>query len=88
MAAQTLSQLCDIWKEVLGDIDIDADRDFFEVGGDSIQMMTVLFRIGEVFGIEVGPEAIFENPTLRSLADHIVKVVNAPPLANPDENPL
>jgi len=73
-------QLSEIWKEALGTQDIHLDSNFFEAGGDSLQMMTMLFRVGEVFGVEVHPGVLFERPTLSALADHIYSLQL--PLAN------
>jgi acyl carrier protein len=57
-----------IWREVLGTDDISAESDFFQQGGDSLQMMTMLFRISREIGLEVDPGTVFDNPTIGQLA--------------------
>lgn len=58
-----------IWADVLQMSEgIEAESHFFELGGDSLAMMMVLFRIGEEFGIEPSPLALLEAPTPRGLA--------------------
>ena len=60
-----------IWKEALGASDIRTDSNFFEAGGDSLLMMTMLFRVAETFAVDVHPGVLFEKPTLGALAGHI-----------------
>lgn len=60
--------LISIWKDILGISNISNDSDFFELGGDSLQMMTVLFRISQDMGIELDPGVIFDGPTPAQLA--------------------
>ena len=55
-----------IWAEVLERPEpLDLSADFFNLGGDSVAMMMVLFRVKDEFGIEVPPQALMECPTLR-----------------------
>lgn len=62
-------QVIAIWAEVLQRPDgIASDSNFFELGGDSLAMMMVLFRIGEELAIELSPLALVEAPTPRTLA--------------------
>lgn len=65
----TEKAMAELWREVLecAETPRPAD-DFFGLGGDSIAMVTVLFRIQEEFAIELPPGAIFGSPTLRELS--------------------
>jgi acyl carrier protein len=66
---QTEQQVIAIWADVLQRREgIGADSNFFELGGDSLAMMMVLFRIGEELAIELSPLALIEAPTPRGLA--------------------
>ena len=57
-----------IWQNEL-DVDaVAADADFFALGGDSLKMLTVLFRIGQMMGVEVTPEVLYVHPTLREFS--------------------
>lgn len=61
--------VAELWHEVLEVSDpLAADDDFFALGGDSVGMVTVLFRIKEEIDIELPAGAIFSAPTLRELA--------------------
>jgi acyl carrier protein len=58
-----------IWAEVLQiRVPIALDSDFFGLGGDSLAMMMVLFRVGQEFSVELSPAALLEAPTPRMLA--------------------
>jgi aryl carrier-like protein len=57
----------EVWKEVL-DLDSvnDAD-DFFELGGDSMQAVDVVYRLRDA-GVELKVGDLFDNPTLHGLS--------------------
>ena|SRR5882724_11659031 len=58
-----------IWAEALQkDGGISADSNFFELGGDSLAMMIVLFRINEELGVELSPLALLEASTPVALS--------------------
>ena len=65
----TLRTVLDIWSEVLerGEPPQPADN-FFALGGDSIGVMSMLFRIQETLGVEMSPGVLFEAPTPAELA--------------------
>ncbi len=58
----------DIWREVLGDLPMNADSDFFALGGHSLLAMQVGARLKARTGLEVGVHWIFQAPTARALA--------------------
>jgi acyl carrier protein len=53
--SETLSR---IWTEVLRVVP-EYDDDFFELGGDSLAMVNVLFLVEERFGTELSVEELF-----------------------------
>jgi len=63
----TQEALAAIWGEVLGLPRIDARDNFFTVGGDSIQSITVLARAREA-GLDFTFQEFFQHPTVVSLA--------------------
>ena len=66
------SSLSDIWSRILRtDVNVDATSNFFELGGDSIAMLTVLFRVNERFAVELNPADILENPTFGRFCELI-----------------
>ena len=65
---QTEELLIGIWRDVLGREEISSESDFFQLGGDSLQLMTLLFRIYQDTGIELDPGIVFQGPTVGQLA--------------------
>jgi len=66
------ARLAEVWKEVLGLERVGIHDDFFEVGGDSLMSIRVIARAGAA-GIDIRPEAFFEEPTIArsaQLASH------------------
>lgn len=60
-----------IWADVLG-APIEGDNpSFFEVGGESITAMTLIFRVQETFGVTMDVGDLFEAPTLREFARRV-----------------
>ena len=64
--------LAALFAEVLGLSEpASADADFFALGGDSLLAVNLTLRIQEVLGRDAGLGAIFEHPTLSSLASFL-----------------
>ena len=62
-----------VWKNVLGLERIEANKNFFELGGDSIKamkMMSELMSLGSTFSMK----EFFENPTFHSNSNNIMQV--------------
>lgn len=74
--------LASIWAEVLHRNWVSIDDNFFDLGGHSLLAMRIIFRIREVFRIEVPVRQLFERPTVRALAESMAhgKVLKLPPL--------
>lgn len=66
---ETEHVLAALWTEILQTEDpIKPIDKFFELGGNSIDMVMLLFRIQEEFSIELADGAIFQAESLRELA--------------------
>lgn len=77
--------LLDVWRDVLGDADIDPDDDFFGIGGNSMIAARIAERIGVVVKSDVSVRLIFEYPTVAELAAAIATGHTTPIAA--DEGP-
>ena len=69
----TEERLADIWRLLLPQdgargADIGREDTFFALGGNSLSAARLMFRIGEVFGVELGLAAFYEAPTLAACA--------------------
>jgi acyl carrier protein len=60
-----------IWREVLHLEHVGIDDSFFELGGRSLQLVLVSNRVQETFGRVVPIVALFEHPTIRTLAAYL-----------------
>jgi phthiocerol/phenolphthiocerol synthesis type-I polyketide synthase E len=57
-----------VWAETIGDADIGLDTDFFDLGGNSLSAVGLMGSIREAFGADLSIAALFDAPTIRSLA--------------------
>ncbi|KAI5298022.1 Non-ribosomal peptide synthetase nps1, partial [Ascosphaera atra] len=65
---QTEITLCKLWHEILGDdVDIGANDNFFDVGGDSLRAMR-LVAVARKEGLSLTVLDIFKNPKLSGMA--------------------
>lgn len=60
---QIADEIAGIWQEVLQLSNPPAPQDnFFSLGGDSLLMTMVLFRVSQALQIELPPVALLETP--------------------------
>lgn len=61
--------VADLWNEVLrSDTPPKLTDNFFAVGGDSMAMVTLEFRIMEQLGVQLAPGTVLSAPTLGELS--------------------
>jgi acyl carrier protein len=56
---------------VLGAEQVGITDNFFEMGGHSLMAMQVVARIRRVFDVEVPIRSLFEDPTIKGLANEV-----------------
>jgi len=62
----TEREVAAIWCEILQlGTSLHPTDNFFSLGGDSLAMTMVLFRVGEALGVELPAAALLETPELR-----------------------
>ncbi len=71
--------LCAAWSEILGVERVGVRDNFFAIGGNSLAMVRLQSRLGEILGREVPIAVLFNHPTIESLARELT--VEAPPPA-------
>lgn len=60
--------IASVWTEVLRVERVGVLDDFFDLGGTSLSAMQATSRVADRLGIEVAVQALFEHPTVESLA--------------------
>ncbi|MBN2536084.1 MAG: amino acid adenylation domain-containing protein [Spirochaetales bacterium] len=60
-----------VWAESLGFTEIDIDRDFYELGGDSINASVIINAINKKLALHLNMVSIFDYPSISGLAKHI-----------------
>ncbi|MDJ0676337.1 MAG: amino acid adenylation domain-containing protein [Calothrix sp. MO_167.B42] len=73
-------QLHKIWVAVLG-VEVGIYQNFFESGGNSLNLAVLLHRINEAFTIELSLEHLFKGSTIAELATMIQAVQVSSPTA-------
>ncbi|MBL3645454.1 amino acid adenylation domain-containing protein [Bacillus sp. RHFB] len=63
--------LCDLFAEVLGLSRVGIDDSFFNLGGHSLLASTLMARIRDTFGVEIGIGKLFETPTVSGLVKQL-----------------
>ena len=51
--------------------DVDPAADFDRLGVDSALAVSLLIEVEERYGVDIAPEALFENPTIDAVAAHL-----------------
>ncbi|MDH6131464.1 acyl transferase domain-containing protein [Kitasatospora sp. MAA4] len=74
--ASVEEQLALLFGKVLGDSEDIAERDFFELGGDSLSAVQLLSLVEDAFGVAPPMEAIFDAPTVPEFAAVVVDLLN------------
>ncbi len=67
----TEQALAGLWRILLKLDEVGIHEDFFELGGHSLTATRLVAHISREFGVEIPLRAIFENPTIESLAIEI-----------------
>jgi acyl carrier protein len=64
----TEAALAALWTEILGIDEIPRDENFFDLGGDSLDVIRLVDLIEKELGPRISPVAVFKEPTLAGLA--------------------
>lgn len=67
-----------VWKEVLQLKSIGINQNFFDVGGNSLNLIRVNSKINEMLEIDLPLSTMFQYPTIYSLANHLTDTNNKP----------
>ncbi|HDR8112236.1 TPA: amino acid adenylation domain-containing protein, partial [Bacillus cereus] len=65
------TEISKIWKCLLGINRIGIDDDFFDMGGNSLKVVSLASKIYENFYVNIPLNKLFKMPTIRQIADYI-----------------
>jgi len=65
---ETEAALVKLWGKMFGIGQLGTEDNFFEIGGDSLRIVTLCAKIHKALGVKVSVEAVFNHPTIRQLA--------------------
>jgi acyl transferase domain-containing protein/acyl carrier protein len=63
--------IAEIWRRVLGVEEVGVDENFFDLGGNSFIGLQVLSKIRKELQVQVPVVALFEAPTIRTMARYL-----------------
>jgi len=81
----TQANLISIFENVLGVHGLDRTSDFFELGGNSLNVSTLSKQINEKFGINSSLNSIYEFSSVLELSKFIDESINEPYLQNNED---
>ncbi|GGX75613.1 condensation domain-containing protein [Streptomyces hiroshimensis] len=79
--------LCEMFADLFELDGVDADADFFDLGGTSAQATRLVGRIRKVFPGDITFGDVFEAPTPRGLAELLDRAVVTSPVPGPADRP-
>jgi aryl carrier-like protein len=70
--------LANIWQDLLGIEKVGVDDNFFDLGGDSLLLLRVQFKIRQAIGAELSLAEMFQHPTISALARRLTQATEEP----------
>ena len=64
-------RILELWRRILGIEKISIDKIFFELGGNSLKIMSLISKIHKEFDVRISLGDIFSNPTIEQQAEII-----------------
>ncbi|MEO3872709.1 amino acid adenylation domain-containing protein [Nonomuraea sp. B12E4] len=80
----TEKALARLWEELLPVEEVGVRHEFFDMGGHSLLVMSMISRLGEEFGVEVHLQAFLAEPTIEALARQLEEALVNEPGADDD----
>lgn len=65
--------MTELWAEVFEDATIEPTTDFFDLGGSSLEAITLVERIDREYNVKIPLASVFEQSTPAGMAEFIEK---------------
>lgn len=69
------NKLIDIWRSILNVANISSTDNFFRLGGHSLNLILLMNKIREEFGVHIKLATLFKHPTIAEQAEIIAKEI-------------
>ncbi len=79
------TRLTEIWAQTLEIRQVGIDDNFFEMGGDSLRAVQLVFQVREAFQIELPMVALFDAPTISQFAKAVNSALRSYTVATSDD---
>jgi amino acid adenylation domain-containing protein len=88
VAPQTREEqlLANIWAEILGIKQIGIHNNFFDLGGNSLLIIKMQYKLSAFFDQKISVVKLFEHPTIYGLAQHLTLKQTKPAIQNRKDN--
>jgi len=70
-AAEPEEKMLHVWRSFFGRMEITAEDDFFEIGGDSLKALTIISRMHKALNVEIPIAELFARPSVKQLTEYI-----------------
>lgn len=71
-------KICQLWQDVLSIDKVGIEDDFFQIGGDSLKLLTLISRMKTLLDIEITITDFFKNKTIKNILHHLQQKSHTP----------
>jgi amino acid adenylation domain-containing protein len=68
------AKLAQIWQKLLGVERVGVLDNFFDLGGNSLKIFSLMMKVNQVFGVAYPMRELFNAPTIRAMSENILKI--------------
>jgi amino acid adenylation domain-containing protein len=89
--SETERRVAEVWCRILSEAGHPPDVSFFEAGGTSLSVFSLVHQLREAFGLDrvvLDAQTVYGSPTIEALAARIERIRAGGPAAAPSETPV
>jgi len=83
---ETEQRITELWQKILGLEIVGVNDDFFELGGDSLNVVQLNNELKKIFNREIPVAVMFRYQTIRTFAQYLQQEKDENVIPNPQEN--